>query len=142
MVFTMAKSITVSATINAPVSKVWEKWITPKDIMQWNHASPDWECPSAHNDVTVGGKFKINMAAKDKSAGFDFEGEYTAVNEHKLIKYTITGGRKVTVHFVNQGENTKVIETFEMENENSEELQRTGWQAILDNFKKYVEGSS
>ncbi len=135
----MAKSITVSSTIQAPVSTVWEKWTTPTDIMQWNHASPDWECPSAQNDVTVGGKFKINMAAKDKSVAFDFEGTYTAVEEHKLIKYAIIGGRKVTVHFVKQGDVTKVIETFEMEHENPEEMQRLGWQAILDNFKKYVE---
>ncbi len=137
----MAKSITVSAIINAPVSKAWEKWITPKDIMHWNHASPDWECPSAHNDVTVGGKFKINMSAKDKSFAFDFEGAYTHVEEHKLIKYVLADGRKVTVHFVKQGDVTKVIETFEMENQNPEEMQKSGWQAILDNFKKYSEGA-
>jgi uncharacterized protein YndB with AHSA1/START domain len=138
----MAKSITVSATINAPVEKVWRKWITPKDIMQWNHASPDWECPTAQNDVAVGGKFKFNMAAKDKSVAFDFEGTYTNVEEHKLIKYAMADGRKATVHFVKQGEITKVIETFEMESQNSEEMQRGGWQAILDNFKKYVEANT
>ena len=135
----MAKSITVQATIHAPVSKVWELWIDPSHIVHWNHASDDWEAPHARNDVQVSGKFNFGMAAKDGSAKFDFEGMYTAVEEHKLIKYTIVGGRKVTVHFVNQSGNTKVIETFEMENENSEELQRNGWQAILNNFKKYVE---
>ncbi len=136
----MVKSITVSATIHAPIEKVWETWTEPKHIVHWNHTSDDWETPHARNDVTVGGKFNFGMAAKDGSAKFDFEGVYTHVKEHELIKYTIVGGRKVTIHLVKQDENTKVIETFEMENENSEEMQRNGWQAILDNFKKYAEG--
>lgn len=135
----MAKSITVEALINAPVDKVWECWIAPHHIVKWCHASDDWEAPQAENVVRVGGRFKTTMAAKDGSAKFDFTGVYTAVTPKELIEYTMDDGRKAAVQFQQTGDQTKVTETFEMEQTNSEEQQRTGWQAILDNFKKYAE---
>lgn len=132
--------ITIQTTINAPIEKVWEYWNSPEHIPGWAFASDDWEAPYAENDLKVGGKFKTTMAAKDKSASFDFTGTYTQVDENQRIEYTIDDGRKVSVRFESLGNNeTKVTETFDPENENSEEMQRDGWQSILNNFKKYVE---
>lgn len=133
------KSITVQAIVNAPMEKVWGYWNQPEHIINWAFASDDWEAPAAENDVRVGGTFKTVMAAKDKSAQFDFTGTYTAVEEHGLIEYIMEDGRKVKVEFVQTPEGVQVTETFDPEQENSEELQRAGWQAILDNFKSYVE---
>ena len=133
------KSITVEAIVHADVEKVWDMWTVPIHIQNWNHASDDWECPHAENDVKVGGKFLFTMSAKDKSESFDFNGIYTEVTPHKSIAYTIEGGRTVTVLFEEVEGGVRVVETFEMENENSEELQRNGWESILYNFKKYVE---
>jgi uncharacterized protein YndB with AHSA1/START domain len=133
------KSITVQSTVNAPVEKVWKYWSEPAHIMQWCQASDDWHAPRAENDLKTGGKFSTTMAAKDGSFSFDFGGVYDEVVEHKLIKYTMGDGRKVSVAFNAQGNATEVIETFEPENTNPEEMQRGGWQAILDNFKKYTE---
>lgn len=107
--------------------------------MQWCQASDDWHAPRAENDLKTGGKFSTTMAAKDGSFSFDFGGVYDEVTEHKLIKYTMGDGRKVSVVFNAQGNATEVIETFEPESTNPEEMQRGGWQAILDNFKKYTE---
>ncbi len=131
--------ITVEAHINAPVEKVWECYTNPDDITNWNNASPDWHTPRTENDLRVGGKFLSRMEAKDGSAGFDFWGIYDEVEVNKLIKYTMGDGRKVEVLFAGDGAQTKVVINFEAENENSVEMQRVGWQAILDNFKKYVE---
>lgn len=133
--------ITVQTIINAPVEKVWEYWTSPDHITQWAFASDDWEAPAAENDVREGGKFKTVMAAKDGSASFDFTGTYTAIKEHELIEYDMTDGRHVKIEFVQRDEKTEVIETFDPEQENSEELQRSGWQSILDNFKKHVESN-
>lgn len=133
------KSITVQSTVNAPVEKVWKYWSEPAHIMQWCQASDDWHSPRAENDLKTGGKFSTTMAAKDGSFSFDFGGVYDEVIEHKLIKYTMGDGRKVSVAFNAQGNATEVIETFEPESTNPEEMQRGGWQAILDNFKKYTE---
>jgi uncharacterized protein YndB with AHSA1/START domain len=130
--------ITVKVTINAPISKVWEYWNQPEHIMKWAFASDDWEAPFAENDLRTGGKFTTTMAAKDKSASFDLIGVYTAVKEHQLIEYDMEDGRHVKVEFSSTPEGVVVTETFDPENENSEELQRNGWQAILDNFKKHV----
>lgn len=137
----MAKSITVSTTVHAPVYKAWETWNKPEHITKWAFASDDWEAPAAENDLKAGGKFKTVMAAKDKSAQFDFSGTYTTVKENELIEYTMDGddARKVSIKFTPNGDSTDISETFEMENENTEEMQRGGWQAILDNFKKYTE---
>lgn len=132
-------AITVETLVMAPLEKVWACWTEPKHITQWNQASTDWHAPYAENDLRTGGKFKTTMAAKDGSVSFDFEGVYGNVQHHKLIKYTIADGRKVTINFTNTGKETRVIETFEAESENSIELQRGGWQAILDSFKKYTE---
>lgn len=133
--------ITVEATINAPVDAVWEKWTNPDDIIKWNNASDDWHTPKAENDLRVGGRFLSRMEAKDGSSGFDFNGVYDQVKTNELIAYTIEGGRKVKIGFTGNGAETKVTETFEAEDENPIEMQRGGWQAILDNFKKYVEAN-
>jgi uncharacterized protein YndB with AHSA1/START domain len=131
--------ITVSILANVPVDTAWAKWTTPADIIHWNFASNDWQCPVATNDLRPGGKFNYRMEAKDGSMGFDFEGTYNQVIINELIEYKIIGGRQVTVSFATEGDDTKVTETFEAEDENSLELQQAGWQAILDNFKKHVE---
>jgi uncharacterized protein YndB with AHSA1/START domain len=137
---TAAKTkITVSATINAPVEKVWKLWTTPEDIMQWNNASEDWHTPKAENDLRVGGTFTSRMEAKDGSFGFDFGGVYDVVDTHKRIAYTLGDDRKVEVAFTAQGNTTQVDETFEAESTHSLEMQQGGWQAILNNFKKYAE---
>lgn len=132
-------TITVETTIKAPVEKVWEFWTKPEHITQWCQASDDWHAPYAENDVRVGGKFKTTMAAKDGSMSFDFEGVYVNVEQHKHIEYLIADGRKVSISFAKEGNETSVVESFEAENENSPEMQKGGWQAILDNFKKYSE---
>jgi uncharacterized protein YndB with AHSA1/START domain len=132
--------ITVETTINAPVAKVWEYWTELEHITNWNFAQDDWECPNAANDLRVGGVFSATMRAKDKSASFDFVGTYTNVEEGNIIEYAIADGRKVKVIFESISDTqTKVTEIFDPETENPEEMQRAGWQAILDNFKKYVE---
>ena len=136
------KTITIETTINAPVDKVWKCWTAPADIMQWNNASSDWHTPSAENDLRPGGKFTSRMEAKDGSMGFDFGGTYDEVIPHKNISYTLDDNRKVTLSFSSAGNTTHIVETFEMESTHPEEMQRTGWQSILDNFKKYVESST
>jgi uncharacterized protein YndB with AHSA1/START domain len=135
------KTITVENTVKAPVEKVWQFWTSPKHITKWNNASDDWHTPFAENDLRTGGKFLSRMEARDGSFGFDFGGVYDEVKTNELIAYTIGDGRKVKITFLPAGKETKVIETFEAENMNSIEMQRGGWQAILDNFKKYVESN-
>lgn len=137
---TSQKTITVTATVNAPVEKVWQYWNEPAHIKGWAFASDDWHAPNAENDLRVDGKFTTTMAAKDGSFSFDFGGVYTDVQEHKLIAYTMGDGRKVEIKFSGNGDSTEIEETFEPESQNSLEMQQGGWQAILDNFKKYVEG--
>lgn len=133
------KPITVQVVIDAPISKIWEYWNMPEHIIKWAFASDDWEAPVAENDVNVGGKFKTVMAAKDNSASFDFTGIYTAVEMNQLIEYDMDDGRHVKIEFSDTPEGVKIIQTFDPEDENTVEMQRQGWQAILDNFKKYVE---
>ena len=133
--------ITVEVDVFAPIEKVWEFWKKPEHIVHWAFASDDWEALDAENNLCTGGKFKTVMAAKDGSLRFDFTGVYTNVKERVLIEYDIDDGRKVSVRFENMGDAIKVIETFEPEKVNTEEIQRNGWQAMLDNFKKYVEGN-
>lgn len=134
-----ATKITIRATIYAPVEKVWKLWTGPEHITQWNNASDDWHTPHATNDLRVGGKFLSHMAAKDGSFSFDFEGVYSKVELHKAIEYTLADGREVKIHFNARGKETELEEIFEAESTNSIEMQRSGWQAILDNFKKYAE---
>jgi uncharacterized protein YndB with AHSA1/START domain len=131
--------ITVEATVNAPVEKVWKSWIVPDHIVKWNHASDDWHSPWAKADFREGGSFSTRMEAKDGSMGFDFGGVYDVIKPNEYIEYTIGDGRKVQVTFTKQGNATKVVETFEAENTHPVEFQKGGWQAILDNFKKYTE---
>lgn len=131
--------ITVEATVIAPAEKVWTVWNKPEDIMQWSHAADDWHTTSSENDLRPGGKFSSRMEAKDGSFGFDFWGVYDEVKPHELITYTMGDGRKVKNVFKKEGNATKVTVTFEAENQNPVEMQRGGWQAILDNFKKYAE---
>ena len=137
-------TITVETLVRAPIEKVWDCWNNPKHIVCWCFASEDWEAPNAENNLQVGGIMKIRMSAKDKSSGFDFTGIYTALHHQELIEYDIfeRGGRHVKIEFAKVPEGTKVTETFDPETENSLELQRNGWQAILNNFKKYVENKS
>lgn len=135
-------AITVTATVNAPVAKVWELWNQPEHITNWCHASDDWHAPYADNDLRVDGKFKTTMAAKDGSFSFDFGGVYTDVVENSLIAYGLEDGRKVKIEFVAHDDVTTVTETFDPESINPIEMQRGGWQAILDNFKKYTEANA
>ena len=131
--------ITVQSAINASIDKVWNFWTLPEHITKWSFASPDWHTPFAENDLKEGGKFKSTMAAKDGSMSFDFEGEYTLVKQNKAIEYIMADGRKVEISFNEIPNGVEVIESFDPETQNPEEMQRGGWQAILDNFKSYVE---
>jgi len=131
--------ITVETTLNVPVQKVWEFWTSPKHITQWNHASDDWHSPRAENNLKVGGTFSARMEAKDGSAGFDFGGVYTQVKTNELIAFTMDDGREVKVSFIRDGNKTRIVETFDAESTNSIEMQRGGWQSIMDNFRKYAE---
>lgn len=131
--------ITVATTVNAPIEKVWDCWTEPKHITQWNNASDDWHTPHATNDLKKGGTFNYRMEAKDGSAGFDFSGTYNEVKTKELIAYTIFDGRKVNILFTSLGTETKVLESFEAETTHTIELQKTGWQTIVDNFKRYTE---
>ena len=136
------KRITINATVNAPIEKVWKAWNTPANIMQWNTADPGWHCPASENNLVVGGKFKNRMEARDGSFGFDFEGVYDKVDLHKEISYTMPDGRKATTLFTDQNDKTKIETTFDAESENDPEFQKQGWQAIMDNFVKYVESKN
>jgi uncharacterized protein YndB with AHSA1/START domain len=133
--------ITVETTIKAPVEKVWKFWTEPKHIISWNNASDDWHTLRAENDLRTGGRFLSRMESKDGKDGFDFSGEYHRVEQHKRIEYSLDDGRKVQILFVSKGEETMVVETFEAEHTFTVEMQKTGWQAIMDNFRKYVETS-
>lgn len=134
-----ATSITVEATINAPVEKVWKLYTSPEHIVKWNTASPDWHTTRAENDLRAGGTFLSRMEAKDGSFGFDFGGVYDEVKTNELIAYTMGDGRKAIVTFTGAGNATKVSVVFDAETQNSVEMQRGGWQAILDCFKQYTE---
>lgn len=131
--------IRVHAKINASVERVWKCWITPVDIQKWNNASVDWHTPHAENDLRQGGKFNYRMEARDGSFGFDFGGIYKKVITFNQIAYVLGDGRKVNILFSADDNQTEIIETFEAEDTNSIEQQRFGWQAILNNFKKYAE---
>ena len=132
-------AITVETIVNVTIQKAWEYWTNPEHIKQWAFASEDWHAPYADNDLRVGGEFKTTMAAKDGSFSFDFGGVYTSVDPQRLIKYELGDGRKVSVEFTDHGDTTKVVEIFDPEEQNPIEMQQGGWQAILDNYKKYAE---
>jgi len=136
---TTKQEITIEMIVKSAVAKVWDYWAKPEHIVKWNHASDDWHTTHAENNLREGGKFSSRMEAKDGSFGFDFGGVYNKVKENELIEYKIADGRKVITTFAGNGTETKIVETFEAENTNSIEIQKRGWQAILDNFKKYNE---
>lgn len=131
--------ITVETEIEAPIEKVWERWTDPKHIINWNYATEEWCCPSAKNDLKPGGEFLWRMEAKDGSMGFDFTGTYRHIEKGRSISYIMTDGRKVDIHFLTEGDKVRLSESFEAEGTHTDEQQRTGWQAIIGNFKKYVE---
>ncbi|MEN6456847.1 MAG: SRPBCC family protein [Prolixibacteraceae bacterium] len=133
--------ITVETTVKAPVEKVWETYTSPKHIVKWNSASDDWHTTKAENDLRTGGRFLSRMEARDGSAGFDFEGVYDEVKRNELIAYSMADGRKAEIIFTAENNETGMKIVFDAETENPVEMQREGWQAILDNFKKYTEAS-
>lgn len=134
------KKITIQATILANKLKVWDYYTSPEHITKWNFADPSWHCPTASNDLKVGGRYVARMEAKDGSVGFDFQAVYTEILFGEKITYEF-GGRFSTVEFKDEIKQTLVTITFDPETENSIELQRNGWQSILDNFKKYTENN-
>ena len=134
--------ITVEARVKAGLNAVWTAWNSPADIKRWNAASEDWHTTQSSVDLRKGGKFSSRMEAKDGSAGFDFEGTYTQVVPRKLIEYRMSDGREVKVEFAEAGGAVLVKETFDAESQNPPEMQRQGWQAILDNFARHVEGAN
>lgn len=133
--------ITVQTTVKNTIDKVWEFWNKPEHITNWAFASPDWHSPKAENDLREGGKFTTTMAAKDGSMSFDFWGEYTLVKENQAINYTMGDGRKAEIIFKEIPEGVEITESFDPETQNPEEMQRGGWQAILNNFKSYAEAN-
>ena len=133
------EKITVKTKVHAPAEKVWELWNNPEHIVQWNTATPEWHSPRAENDLRPGGDFNIRMEAKDGSFGFDFEAEYTAIDHGKSFTYVMPDARMVEVNFENSGDATEVRIVFDAENQNPIDMQRDGWQSILNNFKTYTE---
>lgn len=132
-------NITITATISSDIDTVWNTWSHPEHIKKWNSPSPDWHTPKAENDLRKGGKFNSRMEAKDGSMGFDFAGTYDEVIPNEEIAYTLVDGRKVEISFENTKNEIKIVVMFEPESQNPADMQRQGWQAILDSFKKYVE---
>lgn len=137
----MKNEITIEATVNAPIDKVWKYWNEPAHIMQWCQASPEWHVPAASNDLRTGGTFTTTMAAKDGSMSFDFGGTYDLVKTNELIEYTMGDNRLAKIVFSTEGNTTKIVESFEPEGENPREMQQGGWQAILNSFKSYTENN-
>ena len=131
--------ITIERVVNAGLENVWNAWNNPEDIKQWNNASDDWHTTASTVDLREGGKFSSRMEAKDGSSGFDFEGTYTRVIPEKSIAFRMADDREVSVEFIQRADGVLVKETFDAETENPPEVQREGWQAILDNFKRHVE---
>lgn len=134
-----SEKITIQTTVQAPVEKVWAYWTEPNHITKWNAASDDWHTPFAENDLRIGGKFLSRMEAKDGSFGFDFGGTYDEVKANEVIAYSMEDGRTVIITFKANGDKTEIVETFDADSENPVDMQRQGWQAILDRFKSYVE---
>ncbi|OYP30409.1 SRPBCC family protein [Rhodopirellula sp. MGV] len=131
--------IAIETTVDAPMEEVWAAWVTPEEITQWNFASDEWCCPNTTIDLVVGGQFNYRMEAKDGSIGFDFEGTFTAIDPQAAIEYALADDRSVKITFTQTESGVRVVETFEAEDENSAEMQRQGWQCILDNFKSHTE---
>lgn len=139
---TTKTKVTVSTTVKAPIEQVWHTWSAPEHITQWSSASDDWHTPRAENDLRTGGTFSSRMEARDGSFGFDFGGTYDEVLEQEKIAYTLGDGRQVLIVFKTEGAYTHITQTFDAESENPVEMQQAGWQAILDNFRKYTEAQA
>ena len=133
------KTIIVDTKIDSSIDTVWEYWTEPEHIVNWNFAIPEWYCPQAENNLEVGKSFSFRMEARDGSMGFDYEGTYTKIEPTSSIEYALGDGRKVSIDFKNEVDAVSIVETFDVEDTNTLEQQKQGWQAILDNFKKYVE---
>lgn len=137
----MKEPITITATVHADARKAWNCYTQPEHITGWNFADPSWFCPSASNDMRVGGTYSARMEARDGSFGFDFEAVYSEILDGKSFTYGMADGRQVSVGFEGKGKDTVVTVSFDPENENPVDFQRAGWQAILDNYKKYTEAA-
>ena len=135
------EKITVTTTIKANIEKIWAYWTQPEHIIQWNFAAEEWCCPRATNELQSGGSFNWRMESKDGKMGFDFVGTYDKIIENELITYKMPDGRQVDITFESTGEEVIVKEIFDPEQINPIDLQRNGWQAILENFKKHVESA-
>lgn len=135
------KQIEISIKVNSDIDKAWEYWTKPEHITRWNSASDEWHTPKAENDLREGGRFTFRMEAKDGSTGFDFGGTYDEVKDKEYISYTLDDDRKVDISFEKRDDEVLIVEKFEPESQNSEDMQRDGWQAILNNYKKYVENN-
>lgn len=133
--------ITVEVLVDAPIAKAWDWWTTPDHVTKWNAASDDWHTPRAVNDLKVGGSFSYRMEARNKSAGFDYGGTYSIVVPREHLHFVLGDGRHVDIRFLPEGTRVRIVEEFETETTNTPERQRTGWQAILDSFKRYVEAT-
>ena len=131
--------ISIETEVKASPATVWDAWVTPEDITNWNFAIDEWCCPRAEINLEPGGKFNYRMEAKDGSMGFDFEGTFTKITPNDSIHFKLEDNREVTVEFIQTANGVKVVETFDAEDENSAEQQKQGWQSILNNFKKHVE---
>ncbi|WP_417496367.1 SRPBCC domain-containing protein [Maricaulis sp.] len=136
------QTIMIDALVATPIDKAWQCWTQPDHITQWNFASDEWCCPNAANDLTIGGHYRARMEARDGSFGFDLEAVYNEVTEPSALGMVLTDGRSVRTVFVPEGKATRITTTFDAEAENSIDIQRDGWQAILNNFKIYVEANS
>lgn len=132
-------TVTVQTVVQLPPDQAWQLWTTPGHITQWNFATDEWCCPESENDLRPGGRFRSRMEAKDGSAGFDFTGIYDQVTPHRQIGYKLDGGRQVSIDFIPQDGGTRITQQFEVEGTHSTEQQQSGWQAIMDNFRKYAE---
>ena len=133
------KTITIKTIIEATIEQVWIYWTTPEHIKKWNNASDDWHTPKVDNDLKKGGRFVYRMEAKDGSFGFDFGGTYTKIVPEKHLAYRLDDERKAIIDFEEKDDKVTITETFDTEDQNPVDMQKQGWQAILDNFKKYVE---
>lgn len=134
--------ISIETEVKATPAQVWDAWVTPEDITRWNFAIEEWCCPSAELNLEVGGAFKYRMAAKDGSMAFDFEGTFIKITPHTSIHFELGDNRVVTVEFTETATGVRVVETFDAEDEHSAEMQKQGWQSILNNFKKHVESKN
>jgi uncharacterized protein YndB with AHSA1/START domain len=135
----MNTTISVEATVLGDIQDVWGLWTEPEHIKNWMHASDDWECTNAINDVRVGGRYVYTLGAKDKSVSFDLPGTYTQIEKNRFLASTLGDGREVVVTFTPTPEGVHIVQTFEPEKENPESMQKDGWQATLDSFKMYAE---